>query len=98
MLPFGFGDGLSSTLDFPTLWQTTFLTGTLPLSPRSTGTDIVILRRTRDDRELAPRQDLANECKSTIAIISHDRTSCPLLILDSSRLVLIISISRTLSG
>lgn len=27
MLPFGFGDGLSSTLDFETLWQTTRLTG-----------------------------------------------------------------------
>ncbi|WPH01996.1 ERG2 and sigma1 receptor-like protein [Acrodontium crateriforme] len=27
MLPFGFGDGLSSTLDFPTLWATTRLTG-----------------------------------------------------------------------
>lgn len=27
MLFFGFADGLSSTLDFPTLWQTTWLTG-----------------------------------------------------------------------
>ncbi|TLD20640.1 hypothetical protein PspLS_08778 [Pyricularia sp. CBS 133598] len=27
MLFFGFADGLSSTLDFPTLWQTTVLTG-----------------------------------------------------------------------
>ena len=27
MLFFGFADGLSSTLDFPTLWRTTFVTG-----------------------------------------------------------------------
>jgi C-8 sterol isomerase len=27
MLFFGFGDGLSSTLDFPTLWRTSFVTG-----------------------------------------------------------------------
>lgn len=27
MLFFGFADGLSSTLDFPTLWQTTVVTG-----------------------------------------------------------------------
>lgn len=27
MLFFGFADGLSSTLDFPTLWLTTWLTG-----------------------------------------------------------------------
>lgn len=27
MLFFGFADGLSSTLDFPTLWRTTWITG-----------------------------------------------------------------------
>lgn len=27
MLFFGFADGLSSTLDIPTLWDTTYLTG-----------------------------------------------------------------------
>jgi len=27
MLFFGFADGLSSTLDFPTLWRTTYVTG-----------------------------------------------------------------------
>ena len=27
MLPFGFADGLSSTLDVPTLWNTVRLTG-----------------------------------------------------------------------
>jgi C-8 sterol isomerase len=27
MLFFGFADGLSSTLDFPTLWRTTVVTG-----------------------------------------------------------------------
>ena len=27
MLFFGFADGLSSTLDFPTLWRTTWVTG-----------------------------------------------------------------------
>lgn len=29
MLFFGFADGLSSTLDFPTLWRTTWITGQL---------------------------------------------------------------------
>jgi C-8 sterol isomerase len=27
MLPFGFADGLSSTLDVPTLWKTVYVTG-----------------------------------------------------------------------
>lgn len=81
MLPFGFGDGLSSTLDFPTLWQTTFLTGTLFLIASLVDADTASMFRTRDDQELAPRQDLATElqiynCNNIKR--SHQLSPCPL--------------------
>ncbi|KAL1862543.1 C-8 sterol isomerase [Diaporthe australafricana] len=37
MLFFGFADGLSSTLDFPTLWRTTWVTGKLIVSNLALG-------------------------------------------------------------
>ncbi|KAJ0114915.1 c-8 sterol isomerase [Diaporthe amygdali] len=37
MLFFGFADGLSSTLDFPTLWRTTWVTGKLMLGNLALG-------------------------------------------------------------
>ncbi|KAG7289617.1 Squalene epoxidase [Staphylotrichum longicolle] len=37
MLFFGFADGLSSTLDFPTLWRTTWVTGKLMLGNLARG-------------------------------------------------------------
>jgi C-8 sterol isomerase len=37
MLFFGFADGLSSTLDFPTLWKTTYITGQQMISNLAKG-------------------------------------------------------------